>query len=738
MPRLSRISFRVFLIWFLAGACLLTASVVCYWQYVGEMLEREVTVQIEVAGKDTALDFNRAVRSDQQVVNTIAITVQDAYPWQNLQSLRKFLQLQAKYNDFKNLGIISLDGHVLSSQREHIEEKWVQYILGNTLEKEIFLSDRQPDPDDGNPVLVAAAVLHSEDKPVGALFAVLPLERYQTILELPTGAEASFAFVVDGRGEIQVSGRMLPFDNLFTQLEQAYSNDPERLERLRENIRRGESAFLRYRINNKRRFVYGCPLSVNDWYLMSVLPTATVEKQTRVLTWVSVALFAFIFFIFTGLMMFLLRFRAYNNQRLFTTAFVDSLTGAHNLARMSQIFPDHLEQLTKSAALVIFDITKFKVINDLYGYERGNQVLHRVADLLRQNLQPGETFCRSSADNFVLLLGCEDRSQLRSRLNKLATQIRRDCTVNDACLMIDAAFGVYEITEAIPFFIMLDRAHLALENAKRGAGDKIQFYDENERQRILNERQLENSMESALESGAFSVYFQPKCDFKTGKIRGAEALVRWNDAARGLVRPDEFIPLFERNGFILRLDMFILEQVVKMLTQWKQDGKKIVPVSVNFSRQHLNDSGYIPQMTRIVDKYHLAHEMIEVELTESVILNNVSLAQNVVRGLHHKGFSVSMDDFGSGYSSLNVLKNLQFDSIKLDKEFLSGFDQNENAKRVIIGAVEMIKALGVQVIAEGVETQAQVDFLRGIGCDVAQGYFYAKPLMKEDFEKWLG
>ncbi len=716
---------------------MLSTGVVCYWQYVQGMLEKEVTVQIEVAGKDTALDFNEAVASDQQVVNTIAITVQDAYPWKNPPALTQFLQLQAKYNHFKDLGIITLDGKVLSFQNKPLDAKWVQYILGNTLEKEIFLSDRRPDPEGGNSVLVSAAILHSNDKPIGVLFAILPLERYQRILTLPIGTETSFAFVVDSQGNVEVSGREIPFENLFQELKKAQFIDRERFGKFQEDVRLGQATFLRYQIYKERRFVYGYPLAVNDWYLVSVLPTAAVEKQARILTWISLGLFAFIFAIFVLLVGYLLRLRAYNNQRLFTTAFVDSLTGAHNLARMSQIFPEHLEQLTQGAALVIFDITKFKVINDLYGYERGNLVLQRVANILRENLQVGETFCRSTADNFILLLGYEDRSELRSRLNKLATQIRRDCTANDACLMVDSAFGIYEITEDIPFFIMLDRAHLALENAKHDATDKIQFYDSKDRWRIVNERQIENSMENALASGDFAVFFQPKCDFKNGKLRGAEALVRWNDAARGLVRPDEFIPLFERNGFILKLDMFILEQVVKTIANWEQKGKKVVPISVNFSRQHLNDSRYIRQMTRILDKYRLPHDLIEVELTESVILNNVALAQNVVRGLHNKGFAVSMDDFGSGYSSLNVLKSLQFDSIKLDKEFLARFNENENSKRVIIGVVEMLKSLRVKVVAEGVETQEQVDFLREIGCDIAQGYFYSKPLPSADFENWL-
>ena len=254
---------------------------------------------------------------------------------------------------------------------------------------------------------------------------------------------------------------------------------------------------------------------------------------------------------------------------------------------------------------------------------------------------------------------------------------------------------------------------------------------------MVSEQQIESNMEQALQRGDFAIYFQPKCEFSTGKMMGAEALVRWKRPEEGIVRPDDFIPVFEKNGFILRLDMFILEQAVKMLASWKEQGLPQVPVAVNFSRLHLNDSRYISQMRRLVSKHGVPSELIEVELTESVIFNNLDRAQSVIRELHREGFSVAMDDFGSGYSSLNVLKNLQFDSIKLDKEFLNGFSQNLHAQKVIEGTVSMIKSLGVKVIAEGVETQQQADFLRKTGCDLAQGYFFARPLPAEEFEAVL-
>jgi EAL domain-containing protein (putative c-di-GMP-specific phosphodiesterase class I) len=243
-------------------------------------------------------------------------------------------------------------------------------------------------------------------------------------------------------------------------------------------------------------------------------------------------------------------------------------------------------------------------------------------------------------------------------------------------------------------------------------------------------------MQSALAEGEFEIYLQPKCDFATGKIRGAEALVRWNHDGHS-VRPDEFIALFERNGFILQLDMFVLEQVAQVLSRWKQNNQPIVPLAVNFSRLHLNDARFIPQIRRIMAQNNVPTSLVEAEITENVIFNNLERAQEVIAGLHLYGFPVAMDDFGSGYSSLNVLKELKFDSIKLDKEFLAGFEENPRAQKVIQGAINMIKTLGVRVVAEGVETREQAEFLRNCGADLAQGYFFSRPVTIATFEQLL-
>lgn len=735
---IKRISFLVLFVLFLAAGVVLAAGVSLYWHYVGEILERDVRVNIMSAGKETADSFSRAVEADQRVIDTIAINVQTNYPWDDQAKLERFLHLQVKYNEFENLGIIPLhQGPVMLARASTLDEGWLQEVLMTTMEKDTYISNRQTVSQSERSVFVQAASLHDGEAPVGALFALVPTERYQNFLTLSSLGANGAAFVIARDGRVEAAGRQLASGNVFDVLQQAQFPKAFSFDLLREQIQNGETVFVRYALDGQQRLLYGVSLPINNWYLIAVLPTDFIQAQAQRLAWVSLSLMAVILVLFGLLMFYMFRLRAYSNKQLFHTAFVDTLTGVDNLNRMSVQFDKRVRELDGAAALVIFDILKFKVINDMLGYERGNQVLQRAAAILQKQLNAHEKICRSTADNFVLLLSLSDRKSLRARLMKWLTAVRRECTAVDSCIMVDGAFGVYELLEPVPFYIALDRAHLALENAKSSSKESIQFYDEKDRHRILLERQLENIMEQSLADGSFTLMLQPKFNFQTGQMEGAEALVRWQQEGRGLVQPDDFIPLFEKNGFILKLDMFILEQVARVLSQWRREGKQQVPVAVNFSRLHLNDSRYIPQMSRVVDAYEVPHHLIEVELTESVILNNRELAQNVIRGLHNKGFSVAMDDFGSGYSSLNVLKSLQFDSIKLDKEFLSGSEQNKTAKKVIQGAVDMIKAIGAKVVAEGVETAEQAEFLRRIGCDLAQGYFFYRPLPVEEFERLL-
>lgn len=256
------------------------------------------------------------------------------------------------------------------------------------------------------------------------------------------------------------------------------------------------------------------------------------------------------------------------------------------------------------------------------------------------------------------------------------------------------------------------------------------------RENLLIESRIENEMFTALNEKQFQVFLQPKCDITTSRVIGAEALVRWIHPTRGLIRPDLFIPLFERNGFIIKLDEYIWEETCKLISEWMKKGYPLVPVSVNVSRVHIFDPEFCDKITNLVYKYDIPFHLLELEFTESSFVANSDELYHLMSILKKRGFTLLMDDFGSGYSSLNMLKNSPVDIIKLDREFLNESSTTENGRIIINSTISMILKLKKQIIAEGVETAEQAHFLLNAGCSIAQGYYYSKPIDIPAFEEF--
>jgi PAS domain S-box-containing protein len=282
---------------------------------------------------------------------------------------------------------------------------------------------------------------------------------------------------------------------------------------------------------------------------------------------------------------------------------------------------------------------------------------------------------------------------------------------------------------------LLDEASLACEQCKGNYLRQYEFYDREMEERVVREQNIVNNMETALADGNFVLYLQPKYDLTTSRVDGAEVLVRWLDKERGVVKPGDFIPLFERNGFITRLDYYVWEHTCMMLRRWLDSGRKVCPVSVNISRVNLYNPKLAEVICGLVSKYSIPVELLQLELTESAYANIPELMKNTMKQLRAKGFKLLMDDFGSGYSSLNVLKDIVVDVLKIDMKFLSDCDTPGRGENILDSILRMAKWLDTQVLVEGVETLDQVTFLRNIGCEYVQGYYFAEPMPVEEFEK---
>lgn len=412
----------------------------------------------------------------------------------------------------------------------------------------------------------------------------------------------------------------------------------------------------------------------------------------------------------------------------------DILTGLYNIdhfvVHVDEMFNDYPE---RKYAILVVDINRFKAINDIYGRESGDDLLRFIAGTIDNLTDMYDVYGRMHKDVFVICLCYEVVDDIISFIH----QLQLDIAKNQFTYKVDAHVGICLVEDySIPVMKMVDWASLALNTVKGSYLKKYAFYDENLRIQIINEKSMENDMQESLENGEFMMYLQPKIDLTTNTIMGAEALVRWKHGEHGMLHPDLFIPLFEKNGFIVELDKFIWEEACKLLHTWKETGKRMIPISVNVSRMNIFRPEFYEYIIELVDKYDIPREYLELELTESVFLDDPNSLFEIMERFRQAGFKVSMDDFGSGYSSLAMLKDVPLDVLKIDRGFLIETVNSDKGKTIVSFIVLMASALQLKVIAEGVETQEQVDFLIESGCVFAQGYYFSKPVCVDEFEEF--
>lgn len=422
-------------------------------------------------------------------------------------------------------------------------------------------------------------------------------------------------------------------------------------------------------------------------------------------------------------------------QKLKDRAEIDPLTGIYNKDSFYQKTREMLlENPGRKYIIICADIERFRMINDLFGMEEGDRLLKYIGQQLKLRV-PREfgTVGRISIDVFAMCL-----PDIDERAESIVGEFREQLKSYQLEFDINIALGFYKIEDRkIPINFMCDRAIMALKTVKGNYLKHYAIYDETLRNAMLEEQNILNDMEYALKENQFKVYYQPVYSLSTGKIVSAEALVRWEHPEKGMLYPNSFIPLFEHNGFITKLDTYVWETVCKWLSWWESQGNEVYPVSVNVSRVHLYDSNFCNEMMAIIEKYHIDSSLLKLEITESAYTENEKQLLFIMNQLQRSGFEILMDDFGSGYSSLNMLKDVPVDVLKIDMRFLCDFEKSTRAGSILTSVIQMAKRLKLPVIAEGVETNEQAKYLRNIGCNSAQGYYFSKPVPIEEFEKLL-
>lgn len=419
-----------------------------------------------------------------------------------------------------------------------------------------------------------------------------------------------------------------------------------------------------------------------------------------------------------------------NNLKRYLSNHFDSLTGLYNREYFYLIVNKTISEDSKNKWYIICsNIDEFKLINDLYGRKKGDEILKQMA-LYISELGKGKNICaRINADRFAVCLP-EDKYSEEDliKISELLNQKFRQNT-----MPINIHFGVYKIKETdCDISVMAGRAKRALKTIKRDVIKKIAYFDDDFMLREENERNIIATFDSALKNGEFVIYLQPQFSSKDGLL-GAEVLVRWISPERGIIRPDQFIGILEKTGLISKLDNCVWEQAANLLSKWKGTEKENLQLSINLSVKDFNNIDVYETMMELVKRYDISPQKLHLEITESVLMSNVEKVLGVIQKLRKEGFFIEIDDFGKGYSSLSMLKDIDVDMLKIDMEFLRKTENTDKNLVILESIITMSKKLGLQVLTEGVETQAQIESLEQLGCNLFQGYYFDKPLSVEDF-----
>lgn len=423
----------------------------------------------------------------------------------------------------------------------------------------------------------------------------------------------------------------------------------------------------------------------------------------------------------------------------------DALTGLDRYEVFLENLQRELDQIGDDDIIVIYtDIKHFKYINDTYGYKVGNALLKEFVAEFTTNNTVLIGAARVYSDNFVaanrIATGkytnegfCD---MIRSRNQEWETKFREKY-LNSRLQFCTGISIVNKDSRSLDAETLVSNANLARKVAKEMEDDCCVLFDQSMMEGIKREVEITSSVPKALANREFKVFFQPKMETETLRLMGAEALVRWQKPDGNFIYPDEFIPLIERSGQIVDVDYYVYREVFRFIADRIKEGKKVVPISLNVSRVHLNKMHILEYVKELFEEYQIPYSMVEFELTESIYLDNTEQALRLIKGLHNMGTKVSMDDFGSGYSSLNLLSKLPIDIIKLDKVFLKEGDLQESDKIIISCVVDMAKKLQIMSLCEGVETLEQSNYLKEVGCQAQQGFYFSRPIPQEVFEKFM-
>ena len=729
--------FITILLLLISLAFIVTVSVV--FNNIKTNLEREIISSLSEEAEENAALIEKEIDAKfgvlQSFANELSSTGDEIAEIRDMQS---FVEV---YN-FRRMGFVDLNGIAKTTDGFEKDLSFREfYQVG--LKGESFITESLQetigDSTEDMINILSVPVYDNKGEIKGVLFATYLTEKFHEVIFSDSFQGEGYTYIVAGDGDVISSygdGMQKEYDNIFIYTGDAAQYDDAIQEKVENDMREKISRVgIGVNEDNDKYFYCYKPLEIEsadmNWYIFSIEPKSVLDERMHPIMRDIQFLTVILICILVMANIIFLYYNVRRRQELFRLAYKDSITGGDNFSN----FKEKAKKYENTEGYVIaLDISEFKLVNNVCGNARGDEVLKVIWDVIMANCNDNEQAARVNADRFVIFWIESSKKTVTYRIEKLINEIE----------------GISEQLSVPRLYPVIGiRAVEKLDDADKRYGEALRaksliknrrdrhyaFYDEIDYDTIVENKKLENGFEKALADKKFEVWYQPKFNSHTGKIVGSEALIRWRADDGSLISPGRFIPLFEKNGNIIRLDEYVFREVCRQQKEWQKEGIQILPVSVNISRFSLYYSNVVEKYERIINYYDVDHKYVQIEITKSAIIENTVIVE-LIQKFHDAGFDILLDDFGSGYSSLASLNQMPFDTIKLDKSLVD-YVGNENGEKLLKFIVQLVQSLGMKITAEGVEYKEQLDFLENLNCDDIQGFYFSKPLMLADFSAKL-
>ncbi len=701
-----------------------------------------VTVELESSAKLTLKDM---AEEQSRAVSLIVENKQDnikgivdaiTYSGGHIDQLYGSMEIWTKEYEIQTLIITDVRGLGIASTGETANIVGEDYFT-SAVQGEVGITDVYESAYVDTDVVAVYAPIYYEGSVQGVIVAEYCVDQLSSLLIGSTDVRGS-SMIVNSSGDILI--HTYPFEISFENFKSATFEDGKSYESVLADFANMTPGSVTFEIAGDKKMGEYIPLGIEDWTLFFEISESAINGSAQNISMGMLVISVSILSAFCILIYYILWVRRKTMVEIEQVAYYDELTGASNLVKFKMDVKEIINQKgfrAEDYILLKGDVENFKVINEVFGMEVGDKVIRQIADTARKIESDLFEIARTGSDEFIVFTQKEAVNKFfakREYYNDLLKQAVPEVKNH----LFHYRYGRYFLEHGeTDVDDIINKVSIAHSYARAKVGAAIWDYDDKFKLHMVRVTELTNKMRESLKNGEFKMFLQPKYGLENDNIVGAEALVRWFEADGNMVYPGEFIPLFEGNEFIVTLDMYMFEQACEFIAKRLKSHKTCVPISVNFSRLHLLNPRFVDDLSTIANRCSVPASYLEIELTETTLIENESILSTVLEKLHAAGFSVSIDDFGSGYSSLGMLKDFKFDVVKLDRSFFVSESNEEKARTVVRGIASLINSMGAKVVAEGVETKQQVEFLRTVDCYSIQGYYFSRPVPSDDFIKML-